>query len=29
MVEASSEELARRYADLLSGVTESSMRKEG
>jgi phosphoglucosamine mutase len=29
MVEASSEELARRYADLLSSVTESSMRKEG
>ena len=29
MVEASSEELARRYADLLSRVTESSMRKEG
>jgi phosphoglucosamine mutase len=29
MVEASSEELASRYADLLSSVTESSMRKEG
>jgi len=29
MVEASSEELARRYADLLSSITESSMRKEG
>jgi phosphoglucosamine mutase len=29
MVEASSEELARRYADLLSSVTETSLRKEG
>ncbi|MGH8873526.1 MAG: hypothetical protein ACRDWS_16315 [Acidimicrobiia bacterium] len=29
MVEASSEEAARRYADRLSSITESSMRKEG
>jgi phosphoglucosamine mutase len=29
MVEASSEELARRYADLLSSVTETSLRKDG
>ena len=29
MVEASSEETARRYADRLSSVTEHSMRKEG
>jgi phosphoglucosamine mutase len=28
MVEASSEEAARRYADRLSNVTETSMRKE-